>query len=158
MRLLSACSSDVVLCAGSLRHSGLLRDLCALADRIELVSTQSIRDLEALRRTLDKVAPDGTMLARMRLVMWDHQPGVLLDGKRMPEALGLTTSLPIPTDAVRLRNAMNAGRPLALESDGGAYLQAVRRASGIFSLPRTGALGQIEKLRRAMVRAVERSA
>ncbi len=147
-----------MLCAGSLRHSGLLRDLCLLADRIELVGAQSIRELEALRRMLDKIAPDAPMLARMRLLMWDHQPGVLLDGKRMTEALGVGASLAIPTDPVRLRNALNAGRPLALESDGGAYLQAVRRASGIFALPRTGARGQIEKLRRAMMRAVERSA
>ncbi len=158
VRLLRACSSDVILCAGSLRHGGLLRDLCGLADRIELVCAQSIRELETMRRLLDKIGPDPLTMARMRLLMWDHQPGVLLDGKRMAEALGVTSSLAIPTDPVRLRNALNAGRPLALEADGGAYLQAVRRAGGIFALPHTGARGQIDKLRRAMLRAVERSA
>jgi len=158
VRLLRACSSDVVLNAGSLRHGGLLRDLCLIADRIELVCTQSIRDLEAMRRLLDKITPDAVMMARMRLLMWDHQPGVLLDGKRMTEALGITTSLCIPTDPVRQRNALNAGRPVALESDGGPYLQAVRRASGVFALPPAGARGQIDKLRRAMMRAVERRA
>ncbi len=144
VRLLRACSSDVVLSAGSLRHGGLLRDLCLLADRIELVCTQSIRELEATRRLLDKITPDALMMARMRLLMWDHQPGILLDGRRMTEALGISNSLGIQTDPVRQRNALNAGKPLALETDGGPYLRAVQRASGVFALPNSGARGQID--------------
>ncbi|HWJ71499.1 MAG TPA: histidine kinase [Sphingobium sp.] len=158
VRLLRLCSGDVVMSAGSLRHGGLLRDLCALADRVELVCTQSIRDLEAMRRLLDKIGPDARMMARMRLLMWDHQPGVLLDGRRMSEALGVSASVAVPVDMVRLRNGLNAGRPLALEADGGAYLQAVRRICGVATPPPGGLRGQVDTLRRALLRTLERGA
>jgi pilus assembly protein CpaE len=88
IQLLRATCQDVILCAGSLRHSGLLRELAASADGIELVCTQSIRELDAARRLVDKLGLDGVTLRRTRLVVWDHDPAVLLDGRRMIDALG----------------------------------------------------------------------
>lgn len=154
VRMLRACCSDVVLHPGSLRHGGLLRDLATQADQVELLCAQSIRDLEATRRLLDRIGPDSAMTDRMRLIVWDHQPGVLLDGRRMADALGLDHVLGLPVDGVRSRNALNAGRPLALEGDGGAYMQAIRRAVGGTAGPARG----IDRLRHAMLRVVERRA
>lgn len=153
IRLLRGCAGDIVLHAGSLRHGGLLRDIAAQADRIELLCAQSIRDVEASRRLLDRIAPDPAAMERMRLLIWDHQPGILLDGRRMADALGIGAILPVPLDRVRARNALNAGRPLAMETDGGPYMSAIRRACGVTASP----TGGITRLRRAMQRVVERA-
>ncbi|HEX7876138.1 MAG TPA: histidine kinase [Sphingobium sp.] len=153
VRLLRACCDDVILCAGSLRHGGLLRDLSAMADRIDLLCAQSIRDLEASRRLLDRIGPDVAAMNRTRLLVWDHDPAVLLDSRRMSHALGAADTLTIPLDRTRARNALNAGRPLAMESDGGPYMQAIRRACGLgASTPR------LATLRRAIQRKLERAA
>ncbi|HKY82013.1 MAG TPA: histidine kinase [Sphingobium sp.] len=153
VRLLRACCGEVILCAGSLRHSGLLRDLNGMADRVELVCAQSLRDLEASRRLLDRIGPDS--LARTRLLVWDHLPAILLDSRRMSQALGIADALPIPVDRVRAGNARNAGQPLAMESDGGPYMQAIRRACGIRAPSSRPAL---DRMRRVMQRKLERVA
>lgn len=153
LRLLRGCCGNVVLNAGSLRHGGLLRDMVAQADRVELLCSQSIRDLQACRRLIDRIGTDRASVEAMRLLVWDHQPAVLLDGRRMADALGVGSVLALPTDRARTRNAMNAGRPLALEADGGAYMQAIRRACGTG----TGATSGITRLRKAMLRVVERA-
>lgn len=155
VRLLRACCGDVILCAGSLRHGGLLRDLAAMADRIELVCAQSIRDLEASRRLLDRVGPVSAAMDRMRLLVWDHHPGVLLDSRRMAHVLGAADALAIPVDRTRAHNALNAGKPLAMESDGSPYMQAIRRACGLASATAHPALAQ---LGRALRRRLERAA
>lgn len=160
VRLLRSCCSDVVLHAGSLKHGGLLRELATLADRIDLVCAQTIRELEASRRLLDKIGPDPLILGRMRLLMWDHRPGVLLDGRRMTSALGIggNQCMGIPTDPVRLRNALNSGKPLAMEADGGAYALAIRRACGIADPVSAGPKEGVARMRRAVLRVLERSA
>ena len=155
VRLLRGCAGEIILCAGSLRHGGLLRDLAAMADRIDLVCAQSIRQLESARRQLERIGPDSAALARTRLLVWDHQPGVMLDGRRMADLLGLAAHLPLPVDHARLLNALNAGRPLALEGDGGPYLQAIRRAAGA---PLTPARNPLATIRRALQRRLERAA
>lgn len=157
-RLRSTCE-EVILCAGSLRHGGLLRELAAGADRIELVAAQSIRDLDACRRLIERMGADAAIVDRMRLLIWDHQPAVLLDGRRMTEALGLRHHLNIPVDHVRLRNAVNAGRPLALDAAGGIYMQAVRHIVGDVAAPaRAAQMPGIDTLRRAVRRIVDRAA
>lgn len=153
IRLLRGCAGDIMLHAGSLRHGGLLRDIAAQADRIELLCAQSIRDVEASRRLIDRIAPDPAIMSRTRLLVWDHQPGILLDSRRMADALGIGAVLPVPLDRIRARNALNAGRPLALEADGGPYMNAIRRASGVTASPSGG----ITRLRRAFNRVVERT-
>lgn len=162
VRLLRTSCSEIVLCTGSLRHGGLLRELVVAANHVELVCAQSIRQLEASRRLLDKIGADAATLDRMRLLLWDHQPGVLLDGRRMADALGIGGVLGVPVDPVRSRNAINAGRPLALEADGGAYMQAIRRACGMMSSQRAFPLGppngSMNRLKRAVLQIVERSA
>jgi len=160
VRLLRACSGDIVLHGGSLRHSGLLRELATMADRIDLVCAQTIRELEAARRLIEKIAPDPLTLDRIRLLMWDHQPGVLLDGRRMTRTLGLSPAhyLGIPVDPTRIRNALNSGRPLAMEEDGGPYMAAIQRAADIPVVPQKGARESVARMRRAILRALERTA
>jgi len=131
IRLLRACCGEVVLCAGSLRHPALLRELGALADRVEIVCAQSIRELEASRRLLDRIGFDPATRQRLRLLVWNHLPGVLLDPRRMAAVLEIGAALSVPVDSVRLHNALNAGRPLALAAEGGAYLRALHRAAGL---------------------------
>lgn len=149
IRLLRHICSDVVLNAGSLRHSGLLREVVAEADRVELLCGQSIREIEACRRLIDRIGAERSQVEAMRLLVWDHLPAVLLDGRRMADALGVGSVLALPTDRARMRNALNAGRPLAMEADGGAYMGAIRRACGV-----AAKASGIDRLRRAMLRVV----
>ncbi len=159
LRRLRGTCEDIVLCAGSLRHAGLLREFAAGADRIELVAAQSIRELEACRRLIERIGADATVVDRMRLVVWDHQPGVLLDGRRMMEALGLRHQHNVPVDRVALRNAVNAGRPLAIDAPNSPYMQAVRRIGGAqAAAPRVSAIPAIGKLRRTVKRVMEGAA
>lgn len=155
VKLLRTCCADVIFCAGSLRHAGVLRELGSAAERIELVCAQSLRQLEAARRMIDRIAPDTTTMERTRLLVWDYQPGVLLDGRRMGDALGITQAVNLPLDQVRLRNAANFGRPLALESDGGAYMQAIRRLSGLDGNAVRVPGNRIGKLTQALRRVTE---
>lgn len=157
VQLLRASSSHIVLCAGSLRNGGLLRELASQAQAIEVVCAQSIRELDATRRLLDRIALDTASAERMRLMVWDHDPRVLLDGRRMAEVLGIEPHIGIPIDRVRLRNALNAGRPMMTERDGGAYVQAVRRAIGR-NAPVKGAIASLEKMKRKILQSVERGA
>jgi pilus assembly protein CpaE len=150
IKLLRGFCGDVVLNAGSLRHSGLLRDVAAQADRVDLLCGQSIREIEATRRLIDRIGAERERVEAMRLLVWDHLPGVLLDGRRMADALGVGSVMALPVDHGRLRNALNAGRPLALEGDGGAYMAAIRRACGVDA----GQGGGIDRLRRAMLKVV----
>ncbi|MDB5701065.1 MAG: histidine kinase [Sphingomonadales bacterium] len=130
IKLLRATCEDIVLCVGSMRHGGLLRDLAAGADGIELVCTQSIRDLESSRRMIEKIGLSADTMKRTRLIVWGHQPGILLDGRRMVDALGLGSFANVPVDTVALRNAVNSGKPLALEDKDSAYVRALRRIGG----------------------------
>lgn len=149
IRLLRSCCSDVVLNAGSLRHGGLLREMVAEADRVELLCGQSIREIEACRRLLGRIGAERSQVEAMRLLVWDHLPGILLDGRRMADALGVGSVLALPTDRARMRNALNAGRPMAMEADGGAYMAAIRRACGVAAKG-----GGMDRLRRMMLRVV----
>ena len=131
VRLLRTCCSDVILAAGSLRHAGLLRELGSLADRVELVCRQSIRELEASRQLLERIGPDTPTMERMRLLIWDHLPAVLLDGRRMAEVLDIGPVLGIPLDRAHGLNALNGGHPMSLDADARSYGQAMRRVAGI---------------------------
>lgn len=157
IQLLRASCAEIVLCAGSLRNPGLLRELASQAHAIEVVCSQSIRELEACRRLLDRISLDTASTDRMRLVVWDYDPRILLDGRRMADVLGIDAVLGIPLDRVRVRNALNAGKPLMIERDGGAYAQAVRRAIGRGAIAREGGSG-FDNFRRRLMRAVERTA
>jgi pilus assembly protein CpaE len=152
IRLLRGCCDHVVLNAGSLRHGGLLREVVADATQVELLCGQSIREIEACRRLLDRIGAERGQVEAMRLLVWDHLPGVLLDGRRMADALGVGSVIALPVDRARMRNGLNAGRPLAMEADGGAYMAAVRRACGVGARA-----GGIHRLRRAMLKVVERA-
>jgi pilus assembly protein CpaE len=132
VELLQACCSNVVFCVGNLRNAALLGSLVQMADTVEMVASQSIIELEALRRLLDAVDISPEDRARSRLLMWDHQPAVLLDGKRMGDVLGIGHTLGIPVDPVRIRNALNLGRPVM--SDGerrDPYCQVVQAITGM---------------------------
>ena len=94
----------------------------------------------------------------MRLLVWDHEPRILLDGRRMADVLGIEGVLGVPTDRVRMRNALNAGQPLALARDGNDYLQAIRRACDLSAPARRPMLGGLDKVRRAILRQTERTA
>ena len=153
IRLLRTICGDVMLNAGSLRHGGLLREVVAEADRVELLCGQSIREIEACRRLLDRIGAERERVEAMRLLVWDHLPGVLLDGRRMADALGVGSAMALPADRARIRNALNAGRPMAMEADGGAYMAAIRRACGAGA----GRVGGIDRLRRAMLKIVEKA-
>ncbi len=157
VQLLHASSSNMILCAGSLRHSGLLRELASQAQSIEMVCSQSIRELDACRRLLDRIALDTPSADRMRLLVWDYDPHILLDGRRMADVLGIETLMSVPTDRVRLRNALNGGQPLAMRKDANGYLQAIRKACDIGAPPRRrcGGLGMV---RRALLRSPESAA
>lgn len=157
VQLLRASCAHVVLCGGSLRNGGLLRELASQAQSIEVVCSQSIRELDSCRRLLDRVALDTASAQRLRLLVWDHDPRILLDGRRMADALDIDTVLGVPTDRVRMRNALNAGRPMMIERDGGQYAQAIRRACGISAPTKTNTFG-IDKMRKAILRSVERTA
>ena len=156
LKLLRATCENVVLCAGSLRHGGLLRELAAGADGIELVCTQSIRELDASRRLIDKLGLDAVTLRRTRIVVWGYQPGILLDGRRMADALGLGSFANVPVDQTHLRNATNSGRPLALEAKDGAYLQALRRIGGLRGATRATGSKPIDRIRQAIAGLLER--
>lgn len=157
VQLLQASCGNIVLCAGSLRHAGLLRELASHAQSIEMVCSQSIRELDACRRLLDRIALDTASADRMRLLVWDYHPQILLDGRRMADVLGIEPVLAIPTDRMRLRNALNAGQPLAMGKEGNGYLQAIRRVCDIAAPPRR-ASGSLALVRRAILRSVERGA
>jgi pilus assembly protein CpaE len=158
VRRLRATCESVVLCAGSLRHGGLLRELATSADHIELVASQSIRELEACRRLLERIGADATVADRTRLLVWDHHPSILLDGDRMAEALGLSRHAVIPVDPAQLRNALNAGRPLALDAPLSPYMQAIRRLGSFAEPTRPFYAEYADRLRGAMKRLVERRA
>lgn len=155
IRLLRACCGDVVLCAGSLRHSGLLRTLAGLADRIELLCAQSIREMEACRRLLERMGSDETVLTKTRLLVWDHQPAILLDSRRMGDVLQAGSVLPLPVDQVRVRNALNSGRPLAMEGGADRYMRAIKQACDVEARPSATSL---DRLRRLLQRPLERTA
>ena len=155
VRLLRACCGDLILCAGSLRHPGLLRTLASLADRIELVCAQSIREMDACRRLLDRIGDDEASRSRTRLLVWDHQPAILLGSRRMSDILHTSSTLPLPIDQVRMRNALNAGRPLAMEAAPDRYMRAIRIALGIE--PQRSSKN-LERLRRLLQRPVEPAA
>jgi len=157
IQMLRASCAHVVLCGGSLRNGGLLRELASQAQTIEIVCSQSIRELDACRRLLDRVALDTASAQRLRLLVWDHDPRILLDGRRMADALDIDTVLGIPAERVRLRNALNAGRPLMAERDSGVYGQAIRRAAGITAAVKGSNFG-IDRMRKAILRSVERTA
>ena len=157
VRLLRTCCAEVVLCAGSLRHAGLLRELGAQADRIDLLCAQSIRELEGARRLIDRLGGDDAVLAKTRLLVWDHQPSVLLDGRRMADILGISTVHPLPVDQARARNALNAGQPMAMEKDGGPYMQAIRKMCGIQPPAPSAVSASIGRVRRAVRRSLERA-
>lgn len=157
VRLLRTCCAEVVLCAGSLRHAGLLKDLATQADRIDLICAQSIRELEASRRLIDRLGSDEAMLAKTRLLVWDHQPSVLLDGRRMADILGISSVHALPVDAARARNALNAGQPISMEKDGGPYMQAIRKMCGIQPPAPSAAFARIDRVRRAVRRSLERT-
>jgi pilus assembly protein CpaE len=157
VQLLRASCAHVVLCGGSLRNGGLLRELASQAQSIEVVCSQSIRELDACRRLLDRVALDTASAQRLRLLVWDHDPRILLDGRRMADALDIDAMMGIPTDRVKMRNALNAGRPMMTERDGGTYVQAIRRACGINGPAKSNGFG-IDKMRKAILRSVERTA
>lgn len=154
VQILRASCGHIVLCAGSLRNGGLLRELASQAQAIEVVCAQSIRELDACRRLLDRIGLDTASAERMRLMVWDYDPRVLLDGRRMAEVLGIEGVIGIPTDRMRLRNALNAGRPVMIDRDGGAYAQAVRRAIGR-AAPVKGAMLGFGKMRRRIFQTVE---
>jgi pilus assembly protein CpaE len=156
-QLLHASSSNMILCAGSLRRSGLLRELASQAQSIEMVCSQSIRELDACRRLLDRIALDTPSADRMRLLVWDYDPHILLDGRRMADVLGIETLMNVPTDRVRLRNALNGGQPLAMRKDANGYLQAIRKACDIGAPPRRRR-GGFDLMRRALLRPVENPA
>jgi pilus assembly protein CpaE len=155
VRLLRATFDEVTLCAGSLRHPGLLRDLAAAADRIEIVCAQSIRELGSVRRLVERLAPDGAIVDRSRLLIWDHDPAILLDGRRMTDALGLARSIAIPIDRAALRNALNAGQPLTVEDSGGGYAELIRRVAGLPPAPRPAHVKGFDKLRKLATRRFE---
>jgi pilus assembly protein CpaE len=157
IQLLHASVANIVLCAGSLRHGGLLRELASQAQSIEIVCSQSIRELDSCRRMLDRIALDTASADRMRLLVWDRDPEILLDGRRMADVLGIEAVMDLPTDRARMRNALNAGHPLAMQRDSGCYLQAIRRACNIVT-PQRGAIVNLDKVRRAIMRSVERTA
>ena len=157
IQLLRANFVQVVVCAGSLRHGGLLRELASQAQAIEIVCSQSIRELEACRRLMDKVSLDTASGSRTRLMVWDYEPRILLDGRRMADALGIEALMGVPTDRIRTANALNAGRPLMFDRESGPYIQAVRRACNIDAPVKSGK-GSIDRMRRAILRSVERTA
>lgn len=160
VQLLHASCGNVILSAGSLRHSGVLRELASQAQAIEIVCSQSIRELDACRRLLDRIALDTASADRMRLLVWDHNPHILLDGGRMGDVLGIEAALDIPTDRVRMRNALNAGQPLAMQKDGNGYMQAIRRACDApapVGRARGGIDRGFDKVRRAIMRSMERA-
>lgn len=156
VQILRASCGHIVLCAGSLRNGGLLRELASQAQAIEVVCAQSIRELDAARRLLDRIALDTASAERLRLVVWDHDARVLLDGRRMAEVLRIEPVIGVPVDRVRLRNALNAGRPMMIERDGGPYAQAVRRVIGRNDPGKTGFAG-LGRMRRRLLATMERA-
>jgi pilus assembly protein CpaE len=132
VELLQACCNHVVFCAGNLRSATLLGALVQMADTIEVVASQSILELESLRRLLETIGVSQEDRARSRLLMWDHQPSVLLDGKRMSDVLEIGQSLGVPCDPVRIRNALNLGKPLMCNAESGdPYCQAIQAVTGV---------------------------
>ena len=143
--LLQTCCAEVVFCAGNMRNAALLRELASLADNIEIVAAQSIIELDATRRLLDQIGIEKPALRKARLLLWDHQPAVLLDGRRMADILEIDTVLGVPTDQAQVRNAVNLGRPLACESQGGSYMHAIHRIANVTNKQSTGAFMKVRQ-------------
>ncbi|CCA90414.1 MULTISPECIES: histidine kinase [unclassified Novosphingobium] len=156
IQLLRASCRNIVLCSGDLRNGGLLRELASQAQAIEIVCSQSIRELDSCRRLLDRVAPDTASLARMRLLVWGHDPAILLDGRRMADVMGIEALMGVPFDRIDYYNALNAGRPLYLGRGNASYIQAIRRVCNISEQPR-GTVARFDKLRRSVLRSLERA-
>ncbi len=155
-QLMRSSYDNVVFCAGNLRHSGLLRELASQAQSIEVVCRQSLRELGASRQMLEQIGADPATLSRMRLLVWDHEPGILLDGRRMADALQLENVLNVPVDRVSCANAFNAGQPLMQEGQNTPYSRAIARIGNI-TVQEKRTLAGFNTLRRSLLRTVERS-
>jgi len=155
LKFLRATCDEVTFCVGSLRNSGLIRSLAANADGIEVVCAQSIRELKATRRLIEQLDLDAGVLQKTRLVVWDHDDRVLLDGRRIMEALGLGSFVNVPVDQVALRNAVNSGRPLGLKDRDTPYNRALRRVGGQRVAVRPPVTHALDRMRSGLSRLVE---
>jgi len=155
LKFLRATCEEVTFCVGSLRNSGLIRSLAASADGIEFVCSQSIRELKAARRLIEQLDLDSAVLQQTRLVVWGHDDAIVLDGRRIMEALGLGSFVNVPVDLVELRNAVNAGRPLGLKDRDTAYARALRRVGGQKAAARPPVGHALDRMRSGLSRLVE---
>jgi len=155
LKFLRATCEEVTFCVGSLRNSGLIRSLAASADGIEFVCSQSIRELKAARRLIEQLDLDAAVLQQTRLVVWGHDDAIVLDGRRIMEALGLGSFVNVPVDQVELRNAVNAGRPLGLKDRDTPYTRALRRVGGQKAGARAPVGHALDRMRSGLSRLVE---
>jgi pilus assembly protein CpaE len=155
LKFLRATCEEVTFCVGSLRNSGLIRSLAAGADGIEFVCAQSIRELKAGRRLIEQLDLDASVLQKTRLVVWGHDDAILLDGRRIMEALGLGSFVNLPVDQAELRNAVNSGRPLGLKDRDTPYNRALRRVGGQRVPPRPPVTTVLGQMRSGLSRLVE---
>ena len=155
LKFLRATCDEVTFCVGSLRNSALIRMLAAEADGIEFVCSQSIRELKALRRMVEQLDLEPDLLQQVRLVVWGHDDAVLLDGRRIVDALGLGTFVNVPIDAAEMRNAINSGRPLSLKGRDTPYVKALRRVGRTSETTITPMSGTLDRVRNRLSRMVE---
>lgn len=156
MHMLRASWGHVVVSSGSLRHAGLLREFASQAQAIDIVCSQSIRELEATRLLLERVAPDTASAERMRLLVWQHDPAIHLDGRRMGDVLGIERVFNFAADRVAAHNALNAGQSLYLNDLSGPYAQRIRTICNIADGAK-GSLVSFDRMRRAVMRQMERA-
>ena len=155
LKFLRATCSEVTFCVGSLRNSALIRMLAEEADGIEVICSQSIRELKAVRRMIEQLDLAPELLEQTRLVVWGHDDAVLLDGRRIMEAVGLGSFVNVPVDAAEMRNAVNSGRPLSLKGRETAYVKALRRVGRTSEIGATPMTGALDRVRQGLSRMVE---
>ena len=155
LKFLRSTCDEVTFCVGSLRNSALIRMLADEADGIEFVCSQSIRELKAVRRMVEQLDLEPALLQQIRLVVWGHDDAVLLDGRRIMDALGLGSFVNVPVDAAELRNAVNSGRPLSLKGRDTPYVKALRRVGRPQETARIPVIGALDRVRNGLSRMVE---
>ena len=94
--------------------------------------------------------------AAQHLLVWVGFVGLVMAARNRSH-IRIEALLGLPSDRVRTRNALNAGEPLAMQRDGGAYVQTLRRACNI-TMPAKNRMAGFDKVRRTILRSMERSA
>lgn len=127
---------SVVVNLAGLRHDTLLHGLVAQSSEAYIVASQSYASAKACRDLLAPLALAPDAIARLTLVVAEHDPAIMLSEAQLRTTLGLARSVTLPPARVALLNAANQGNPLLTAQPRSAYARALHRLVGTPPAPR----------------------